>query len=345
MTSVDQMSANQKVQELANVWTPFALRVAATLGVPALIASGIHDLGELARACGANQDALGRLLRHLACKGLFNEPSPGHFELTETGQVLAVPDPVGLADWLDLAGPAARADLACTQLLHSVRTGEPAFAVLHGRTFWEDLDAEPAYQHWYDQVMIQEHKTQGPSVAALYDWASAKLVVDVGGGSGALLAEVLRAHPHLRAMLVDRTAPAQMTERRFADSALADRVEVSSKDFFVELPAGGDVYLVSRVLSDWDDAQALTILRRCAEACGTRGRVLVVELMHGDPFVPHENWFDLWMLAVVGGRERSADDLAALAREAGLPATRAIYGPHHLLLFECARSSREAAGR
>ena len=94
------------------------------------------------------------------------------------------------------------------------------------------------------------------------------------------------------------------------------------------------MYLVSRALSDWDDARALTILRRCADAAGTHGRVLVVELMHGEPFVPHGTPFDLYMLAVVGGRERSPDDLAAIARQAGLPATRAIHGPGGLLLFE-----------
>jgi 2,7-dihydroxy-5-methyl-1-naphthoate 7-O-methyltransferase len=334
MTAADQRSPFEQVQALADVCTPFAIRAATSLRVPALIASGTCELGELARACGADQDALGRLLRHLARKGLFTEPSPGRFELTETGRVLADPDPVGLADWLDLSGPAARADLACTELLHSVRTGEPAYAAVHGRTFWEDLDAEPAYQEFYDQVMIQEHQGQGPSVAALYDWSSAKLVVDVGGGTGALLAQVLRAHPHLRAVLVDRPAPAAVTVRRLAGWGLADRVEVSTGDFFGELPAGGDVYLVSRALSDWDDARALTILRRCADAAGTRGRVLVVELMHGEPFVPHGTPFDLYMLAVVGGRERSPDDLAAIARRAGLPATRAIHGPGGLLLFE-----------
>jgi len=104
------------------------------------------------------------------------------------------------------------------------------------------------------------------------------------------------------------------------------------------LPVGGDVYLISRALSDWDDAHAEAILRRCGEAAGTRGRVMIVELLHGAPFVPHGTPFDLCMLTVVGGRERSGDDLVAIAHRAGLTSARTLYGPDGLLLVECARS-------
>src|ERR1700720_3369147 len=103
MTGRSQQSAIEKVQALADLCTPFAVRVATSLRVPALIASGTRELGELAQACGADRDALGRLLRYLACKGLFTEPSSGQFELTETGRALADPDPVGMAAWLELS--------------------------------------------------------------------------------------------------------------------------------------------------------------------------------------------------------------------------------------------------
>lgn len=338
MTDVDQRPAIEKLQALADMCTPFAVRVAASLRVAGLIASGTRELGELAHACGANPDALGRLLRYLACKGLFTEPSSGQFELTEIGRLLADQDPIGPAAWLDLSGASARADLAYAGLLHSVRTGEPGYAVVHGRPFWEDYDAEPAYQLFYDRVMVAEHKRYGPSVAALCDWAAVDLVVDVGGGTGVLLTELLRAHPHLRAVLVDRDTMVDATARQLAEWGFADRVQVTPGDHFGELPAGGDVYLISRLLSDWDDEHAETILRRCAEAAGARGRVLIVELLHGDPFVPHGTSFDLFMLTVMGGRERSGDDFVAIARRAGLTSARILHGPDGLLLVECAQS-------
>lgn len=338
MTDVDQQPAIEKLQALADLCTPFAVRVAASLRVAGLIASGTRELSELAQACGANQDALGRLLRYLARKGLFTEPSSGQFELTETGRLLADQDPIGPAAWLDLSGASARADLAYAGLLHSVRTGEPGYAAVHGRTFWEDVDAEPAYQLFYNRVMAAEHQHYGPSVAALCDWANVDLVVDVGGGSGALLAELLRAHPHLRGVLVDRDALMDATGRKLADWGFADRVQVMPGDFFGELPVGGDVYVISRLLSDWDDAHVEAILRRCGEAAGARGRVLIVELLHGDPFVPYGTSFDLFMLTVMGGRERSGDEFVAIARRAGLTSARILHGPDGLLLVECARS-------
>jgi SAM-dependent methyltransferase len=339
MTDVDRQPAIEKLRALADLCTPFAVRVAASLRVAGLMASGTRELSELAQACGADQDALGRLLRYLACKGLFTETSSGQFELTETGRLLADQDPIGPAAWLDLSGASARADLAYAGLLHSVRTGEPGYAAVHGRTFWQDYDAEPAYQLFYDRVMIAEQQRDGPSVAALYDWAAVDLVVDMGGGTGTLLAELLRAQPHLRAVLVDRDTLVDATARRLAGWGLADRVQVTPGDFFVgALPVGGDVYLISRLLSDWDDAHAETILRRCGEAAGARGRVLIVELLHGDPFVPHGTSFDLFMLTVMGGRERSGDDLVAIAHRAGLTSARILHGPDGLLLVECARS-------
>src|SRR5690606_7657643 len=140
--------------------------------------------------------------------------------------------------------------LAYTGLLHSIRTGEPAYEVVHGRTLWADLDAEPAFRAYFDDLMLSLQLRTAPAVAALYDWDSVTHVVDVGGGSGGLVAELLRAHPHLRGTVVDRPASARAAAARFAANGLADRAEAVPGDFFAALPAGGDVYVVSRVLTD-----------------------------------------------------------------------------------------------
>ena len=335
------ISATDRLDRLTDLATPFAVRVVATLRIPDLIESGVCRLDALAKEADADADALGRLLRYLAHRDLFTEPAPDVFALTETGRLLCDRGPAGHRGWLDLTGLGMRMDLAYTGLLHSVRTGRECYSVVHGHDFWADLDADPQRQQYADGLMMSQNERTGPQVARLYDWGRVSQVIDVGGGSGALLATVLRAHPHLRGTLVDRPSPAQSTADRFAGSELADvagRIEVVAGDFFGALPAGGDVYVVSRALTDWNDTDAAAILRRCRDACGVAGRVLIVEVLPTTPHVKHLAPFDLQMLAVVGGRERSTADFGTLAAQAGLAVSSIMHGSGGLVLIECANS-------
>jgi 2,7-dihydroxy-5-methyl-1-naphthoate 7-O-methyltransferase len=323
-----------RLESLTDLATPFAIRTAVTLRVPDQITSGVEDLRDLAAACGADPDALGRLLRFLVHKGVFAEVSPDKFALTDVGELLADRACAGRAAYLDLDGTAARMDLAFAGLPHAIRTGEPGYATVYGRDFWADLDAEPAYRAYFDELMRVQQLVTAPQVAALYPWREVGRVVDVGGGSGGLLAEVLGAFPHLRATLVDRADPAATATRTFADRGLAGRTDVVVGDIFEPLPGGGDVYVVSRVLTDWSDARATTILRRCAQAAGSAGRVLIIEALPTQPHVPHLSPFDLKMLVLVGGRERGPDDFVALAAAAGLAPARVYHGQAGLTLME-----------
>jgi hypothetical protein len=246
----------------------------------------------------------------------------------------------GKGEWLDLGGFGARSDMAYGGLLHSVRTGEPGYASVHGRTYWEDLNAEPSYGAFFDNLMLSQQAATASQVATLYDWTSVGHVIDVGGGTGGLLAEVLRTHPHLRGTLVDRPDAARTAADRLAGVGLADRATVVAGDFFEPLPRGGDVYVVSRVLTDWSDRHAAAILRRCAEAVaastGESGRVLVVEVLPTQPHVPYLSPYDLTMLVLVGGRERCEADHIALAASVGLSVTATKHGTDGLTLIEFA---------
>jgi len=327
---------------LTDLATPFAVRTAVTLRVPDQIASGVDSLQDLAAACGADPDALGRLLRYLVHKGVFAEVSPDKFALTDVGKLLADRGAAGRAEYLDLDGPAARMDLAFAGLPHAIRTGEPGYASVYGCDFWTDLDGQPAFRAYFDDLMRVQQLLTAPQVAALYPWREVGHVVDVGGGSGGLLAEVLGAHPQLRGTLVDRAEPVATAARTFGERGLAGRTDVVAGDIFERLPRGGDVYVVSRVLTDWSDAHATAILRRCAEAAGPAGRVLVIEALPTQPYVPHLSPFDLKMLVLVGGRERGADEFIALAAAAGLAPGRAYHGSAGLTLLEFAASADAA---
>ena len=326
--------AHARLDRLVDLATPFAVRTAVTLRVPDQIAAGVRRLDELAKVCEADSGALARLLRYLVHKGVFVEVSPEVFALTDVGELLCDRSRGGRGAYLDLGSLGARTDLAFIGLPHAIRTGGPSYATVHGRDYWADLDAQPAMRAYFDELMLSQQLITAPEVASLYPWHEVGSVTDVGGGSGGLLAELLVAHPHLRGTLVDRPEPVSTAVRRFADRGLADRAEAVVGDFFSPLPAGADVYVVSRALTDWNDAHATAILRRCAEAAGRRGRVLVVEVLPTEPYVAHLSPYDLTMLVSVGGRERGVDDHVALAGEADLALDRTYSGTAGLTLLE-----------
>jgi hypothetical protein len=216
--------------------------------------------------------------------------------------------------WLDLESAIGRADLCFVELLHTVRTGGPAFPRRYGRPYWEDLSADPGLAASIDALMGGRLAADAPVVASAYPRGALGWVVDVGGGDGTLLLAILRAHPELRGTVVDLAGPAARAGQAIAAAGLADRAGTCSGSLFDPLPAGAGGYLLSGVLHDWDDEPARRILQRCADAAGETGRGLVVDHVGGPP----DTEGDLRMLAYVHGRERDLDQLAELAGPAGL---------------------------
>jgi 2,7-dihydroxy-5-methyl-1-naphthoate 7-O-methyltransferase len=340
MSSADEeagppvVSAWRVLAPLMDLVTPMALRVAATLRLADLMpddgAGQGASLGELAERAGADPEALGRVLRHLVQHGVFTEPQPGRFAVNQVAAMLRAGQPG--AAWLDLDGFGGRMDLAFTGLAHTVRTGEPAWEQVFGQPFWAYLDAHPAISASFDAVMAVD--AGNAAVAEAYDWSAVGHVADIGGGTGTLIAEVLLRHPHLRGTLADLPETAARARQLLAGLGLGSRCEVVGQSFFDPLPSGADAYLLSRVIHDWDDAAATAILRRCAEAAGRAGRVLVIESGPDDDPAGFAE-MNLRMLVLAGGRERTIDDYTALAASAGLR----VAGVHRLagrsVVIEC----------
>ncbi|GGS80335.1 methyltransferase [Klebsiella pneumoniae subsp. pneumoniae] len=303
----------------ADLATPMAVRVAATLRLADRIAAGTDSAAALAAAAGADEAALTRLLRYLVARDIFREPSPGRFALSPAAELLRGDRPERLRDWLDLTGPIGRADLAFGSLLDVVLTGRPGYPMIHGRGFWDDLAGRPELAAAYDALMGGKRDWAATTLAAL-DWSRSRHVVDVGGGNGTLLSCVLAAHRHLRGTVVDRPSSAEAAGAVLASAGVADRCEFRAGDFFEPLPVkGADTYLLSSIVHDWDDSSAVAILRRCAEAAGPGGRILLCELMAGGGRDQRAvTQMDLCMLVYFGGRERTGDEFAALAERAGL---------------------------
>jgi hypothetical protein len=312
----DGQDAPDDLSALSDVVLAWAVRVAATLRVADHIAAGHTRLHDLAHRAGADPDALGRLLRYLARRGIFWEPSLGRFALTEAALVLKDDHPSGAREFLDLDGIGSRLIGAWAGLLETVRTGRPGYAVVFGRPFWEDIAADPQLSASFDALLGAGHAEQHAAVAVAYPWDRTPRVVDVGGGTGALLIEILRTHRGVRGTLVDLPGPAAGAREAFATAGLADRTEVVAQSFFDPLPRGGDAYVVSSVIDDWPDREATAILRRCAEAAAPARRVIVVGEGIDDDRISTEA--DLLMLVLVGGRGRTLAELRALAEAAGL---------------------------
>lgn len=311
-----------RLWQAADLVTPMAIRVAATLRLADHIAAGRRSTDALTAATGADRDALGRVLAHLVTAGVLTT-ADGGFGLTSLGEQLRDDDPDGLRPWLDLEGAIGRADLCFVELLHTVRTGEPAFPRHFGMPYWDDLSADEGRAASFDALMGGRLVADAPAVAGAYPWGGLGHVVDVGGGNGSLLIAILRAHPGLRGTVVDLPGPVARAGAAIAAAGLTDRADAREGSFFDALPAGAGGYVLSGVLHDWDDESALRILRRCAEAATPDGRVLVVDHL----FEGQDNTEgDLRMLCYVSGRERGLGELTAMAASAGLdtgPVTQA----------------------
>jgi hypothetical protein len=301
---------------MADLATPMAVRVAATLRIADHITVGRRTAPELAEAAGADADALDRVLRHLVTVGVLGRDESDRYVLTARGEALRDDHRAGLRAMLDLEGAVGRADLSFVSLLHTVRTGEPAFPAQFGRPFWDDLAVDPTRSASFDAQMGADVAAWAPGIVAACDWGSLGHVVDVGGGNGTLLIAMLAKYPALRGTVLDLPGAAEAARKALTAAGLADRGDAIAGSFFDPLPPGAGGYLLCAILHDWDDAAARAILRRCAEAAGSAGKVFVVEKFATDADSRTE--MDLRVLAYFGGRERTVAHLATVAAAAGL---------------------------
>ncbi|MEZ5293237.1 MAG: methyltransferase [Vicinamibacterales bacterium] len=297
------------------------LFTAAALGVADALARGPKDVEALAREVGAHPGALHRMLRALASHGVFLETSPGWFASTPLADVLRDDVPGSLRPmalsygqpwWWDSFG----------RLLDAVRTGEAAFDRLHGEPFFAFLERRPDAAAVFDANMAAMTEGEAEAIVAAYPFGQVDAVTDVGGGGGALVGALLARWPHLRVSLLDRAAALEGARAR---GLTAPRCVLVEGDFTRFVPPGADVYLLKDVLHDWNDEQAVAILRRCRTAMTGAARLLVVERLMPTGNAPAAvTHVDITMLVLTGGRERTLEEYASLLEQADLDLLRAI---------------------
>ena len=290
-----------------------ALHVAAELGVADVLSDGPKTSDEIARATAAHAESLYRLLRMLAGHGVFEEDAARRFRLTSLGSLLrsdAFRDAARFVDEADWA--------ACGDLLHSIKSGEAAFEHVHGVKMFEYLVANPDANTRFDRVMANASLTENAGVARAYNFGKFRRIVDVGGGRGGLIAEILKTYPSARGVLFDQPQVVASPDLLTA-AGVGDHCEIAAGNFFESVPAGGDAYLLKRIIHDWNDDIAVGILRRCRNAAKGGGRVFVVDavIAAGNSPDPAKD-MDIRMMALLGGKERTEAEFKDLFARAGL---------------------------
>lgn len=324
-----QEQKSVSLEALSDLCTPWCIHVVATLRIADHISAGVGEINCLADAANCNADYLGRVLRHLVGKGVFEESAPGRFALNDVACQLLEP---GWLLGLNLDGLGGRFAHAWGTLLKAVRTGAPAYEELFGRPYWEDLDAHPQMAADFDALMgVAGHGVPDPEILPSGNWESVRTVVDVGGGTGALLAEILRAHPIIHGILVDFPKTVARAAQSFEAAGVADRVRTIGQSFFDPLPAGADLYVLSKVLNDWPDRETVAILARCAEAARPAGRIVISGGVSPDD-APASLSIETVLL---GGKKNTLTEFRELAREAGLEVIAAGRLPSGRFVVEC----------
>jgi ubiquinone/menaquinone biosynthesis C-methylase UbiE len=324
----------QLIQMAVAIWTARAAYAAAKLRLPDFLADGPHTVADLAQAAGMDTAALYRLMRALASRGVFTEIEPQCFALTTLGAALKSGAPGGArAAILTLAGDWQWK--AWDNFLFSLRSGKPALGAAFGMPLFDYLAAHPDDGALFNEAMIGMHGAVGAAVVEAYDFSRFRSVIDVGGGTGTLLRTILQANDNLRGTLFDLPDTIHEAHRVVSASGISARCECVAGNFFKDVPAGHDAYVMAHVLHDWTDEQALPILRNCRRAMGRDGRLLIVEAVLPVGDVPHHGkMMDLLMLTVTGGMERTADQFDSLLSAAGFQMTRIVATSTHQSIVE-----------
>jgi hypothetical protein len=317
-----------------------AVSVIARLGVADVLAAGPQPVEEIAKRVGAHHSALYRVLRALSDVGVVAELENRQFALTQLGELLRSDVPGSLRGWATMVGmPFHR--YPWTDLYVTVQTGESAFDRVHGTEVFDYLAEHPEDAAVFDAAMASISTNESVSIVKAYDFSRFNTIVDVGGGRGGLLTAILSANPHLQGVLFDVPTVVAGAEEELAGAEVVGRCTVVSGDFFDSVPDGADAYLLCAIIHDWDDDQAVQILRTCRAAMADAACVLLAEIVLPDGPAPSMGKLaDLEMLVMTaGGRQRTGAEHRALLARAGLRLTRIIPSTGMVSLVEAVPDS------
>jgi hypothetical protein len=306
-----------------------AIHVAAKLALADLVADGPKTVVELAETTHTHGQSLGRFLRALTSLGIFAEDKEGRYRQTPLSDTLRGNHPESLRRWAMMLG-AHFVWRPCGELEETIRSGRTAFDRIYCAQFFCYLAEHPD-----DAAVFNAAMSSLPAyIAAIvdaYDFSGFHRIVDVGGGHGAKLAAILSANPNVGGVLYDLPAVVAGASA-LRSGPMVDRCEIIGGDFFEEVPADADAYLLSGIIHDWNDEDAVKILKNCRRAIRADGRLLLIETVLTPSSDPARALMDVLMMVLTGGRERTEAEFRSLLREAGFSLTQVISTAGHSII-------------
>jgi hypothetical protein len=312
-----------------------AVHVVAKLGIADMLANGAQPVDALAQLTGTNESALYRVLRTLASVGIFTELPDGDFALTPAAEGLLSSKDSARNIALFLSDPFHFGVYA--ELMHSVKTGEPAIEHLHHapvfEVFAKEENAEEA--RVFNAAMTSFSAQVIPAVLETYDFSGIGTLMDVAGGHGFVLTSILLRYPKMRGMLFDLEQVVDGARPRIQELALTDRCQIVAGDFFKSLPGGADAIIMKHIIHDWEDEKAIAILRNCRKVLPNSGKVILLEAVLPTGNEPNfGKILDLEMLTFTGGVERTEKQYRELFEKAGMRLNRVVPNKSPLSVVE-----------
>ena len=335
MTPDNLNPAEQLMKFIVAKWISKPIFVAAELGIADLLAEGPKSITELAEMSRSHAPSLYRVMRALAAVGIFSETDTKQFELTPMAECLKT----GAMRSIALMFNSEWNDKAWMHIVESVKTGETAFIKAHGMPVSDWLEENPMAAQVLIEANAIKAATAHRSIVDVYDFSGIDSLIDVGGGTGALMAEILTANPSMKGVVADTPLVIKEARNLINARGLEDRCDAVECDFFKEIPTGGDAYLMSNVLHDWTDDRCSVILNNCHKAMKPKSKLLIVEMV-----IPSGNDFsvakllDLEMLVITGGRERTQADFEDLLQFSGFEISRIIPTRESVYVIEARRT-------
>ena len=341
MSDNNQNAAAQKqspvetmLQMMSGLWVSRGIYIAAKLGIADHLKDGAKSAEELAELTATHADSLYRILRMLAMVGIFYQTGENQFQLTPLSETLLSDAPMSLRESAIIEMGEVHYQ-AWGNLLHTVKTGDIAFDSHFGMNIWEYFEQHPQNAQTFNRYMANSSAMMNEAVSKTDVFADSRRVVDVGGGLGGMITAVLKANPQLEGTLFDAPSVVEKSKDFIAEKGLSERCQTVGGDFFESVPAGGDTYTMRWIIHDWEDAKSIRILKNIRSVMPENGKLVLAEAVvpaNGQP--QYSKFFDLIMLTMTGGRERTASEYAALLEKGGFKLKRIVPTDTFLSLIE-----------
>ena len=331
---LDREPVEQMLQMMSGLWVTRALWIAAKLGISDLLVNGARSVEELATETNTNSDSLYRILRALAMTGVYAEGENRTFSLTPLSETMRS-DVVGSLRGGIIAEMGQAHYEAWGNLMASVKTGEIAFDNKFGKDIWAYFQTEPEQAENFNRYMASMSEPLNEAISTKYDFSGYNKLIDIGGGIGGMISAILAKNPELKGAIYDQASVVEQAKGFLASKGLEGRCETIPGSFFESVPEGGDIYSMRWILHDWEDSKSLTILENIKKVLPENGKLLLAEAVVPEAGEPHySKFFDLIMLVMTGGRERTEKEWRELLDKAGYKIDRIIPTESFLSIIE-----------